>query len=152
MGVLRNWTIQSGTWSQPETHIQGIGDSKITFNRALPGNVLVSFQMNVLRGMRPRIFFVGPNLYFGNEGYKKTIYVYGKGAKNVQGSRIPYRNGQILGISMKILSGKFELRVNDQVIQGDCDPADRILLRLQGGDGWSKGTTEFWDFRVEPAP
>jgi hypothetical protein len=147
---IENWTIQSGSWElKPDGTLRGEGDSMIELDQSLPGNVRISFHMNVIQGLRPRIFLDGSGIYFGNEGYKRHIFVYGS-PQNVQGSPVPYKNGQGMDITITLLNGKFEAKIGDELISGGCIESTKVQLRLRAGDGWSQGTTEFSDFRIDP--
>src|SRR5207302_11302483 len=99
LASIKNWTVVNGAWRQSGQKIRGDGDTQITFNDDLPANCKVSFRMNVVKGMRPRVYFDGPNIYVGNEGYSHNLRVYdkdGNEAKNHEGKHVEYENGQTL--------------------------------------------------------
>src|SRR5205814_1779432 len=100
MSSIKNWTIKVGAWKQSGQKIRGEGESMITFNEDLPGDSKISFSMNVVDGMRPRIYFDGPKIYIGNEGFSRNIWVYGEAAANLEGPHIEYENGQTLRVSI----------------------------------------------------
>ena len=54
---ISNWKIISGKWQlTPEGRTRGVGDSRIVFEPKLPSDFILSFRMNVIDGMRPRVF------------------------------------------------------------------------------------------------
>jgi len=150
MSSIKNWTVKVGAWKQSGQKLRGEGESMIDFNDDLPADSKISFSMNVVNGMRPRIYFDGPKIYIGNEGFSRNIWVYGEAAANLEGPHIEYENGQTLRVSIVFSGDTFELTVNNKKITGNCHRSDYIRMRMSAGDGTSKGPTEFWAFRVEP--
>ncbi len=148
---MSNWKVTGGQWLlTPEGHIRGSGDSRIVFKPKLPSDFMLSFRMNVIKGMRPRIFLDSD--LFGNEGYKKTLWPYGPGVSSLLGKRTYYRNGQELLLKIHYQGDLFRFFVDNVLAaQGSRVGSDNITFCLRGGDEWSKGTTEFWDFKLEPA-
>ena len=142
------WKSKRGTWEWgPKGTMTGKGDSWIDFLRELPPNCRVSFDFNVLSGMRPRFFMSG--FMVGNEGYSKTIFIYG-GASDLQGKPIPYGNGTVYHISIAVHGESIEVKIGDQTIRAKRKHADGFRIALQGGDGWSRGATEYANFKVKP--
>jgi len=150
VGSIDNWTIRWGMWDSIPRGFRGRGDSMITFNESLPASFHITFKLNVIDGMRPRMYFDGLNLMIGNEGYSRNIFVYGDGAHDVNGPHVAYENGNPIQISLSILPQNFELRVNEQLITGRCPEHRGISLRFDAGDGWSPGQTEFTNFFIGP--
>jgi len=146
---VAQWSVGSGKWSKTrEGKMRGEGDSSTSFQRDLPGTGCISFRMNVISGMRPRIHLDGAGFNLSNEGYQKTLWVYGRPAR---GNPFPYVNGQDIAVSIDIQDDHFSVSINGKLIaEGAKGKSDRIRLKLQGGDDWSKGTTDFWDFKVPP--
>ena len=146
---LTEWTVENGIWSFVEPgRLRGEGASDIDFEPDLPGDVTISFRLCVVKGMRPRIYFDGPDIYVGNEGYSKKLAVHGK-VKDFSGEPLDYKNGQ--EILVKVIfhrADRFEVHLDDHVLTGTCQPHAKIHLRFSGGDWWSKGTTDFWDLHI----
>src|SRR5439155_15105853 len=95
------------------------------------------------------IRFDRADVFVGNEGYSKELFVHGK-TSDLYGSPLPYKNGQEIPVSMAIADGVFEAHLGDRVVRCTCKSVDKIHVVLRAGDYWSKGTTEFWDFHVTP--
>ncbi len=149
MRLMRNWTIQSGKWREfPAGTITGEGDSDLHFRQPLPINSMLSFRINVVRGMRPRIYFDGPDFFIGNEGFVKIIQAYG--ARRQEGKGLPYANDQIIRIAIKLRADTFEVLVDDHVIHGNYNKIAECKLRISAGDSWSPGIVQFSGFRIEP--
>lgn len=146
---LADWTVDDGIWSIVESgRLRGEGPSMIDFDPDLPPQSTFSFHLCVVKGMRPRIYFDGPEIYVGNEGYSKKITVFGK-VKELSGEALNYKNGQEIAVRISFVgSGRFELQLNDNILTGVCQPHAKIHLRLSGGDWWSKGITDFWDMHI----
>jgi len=148
LNKIDNWTVKNGTWSpMPSGGMRGEGDSTLDFNEPLPSDFTLSFTMNVVNGMRPRIHFIGPSFFIGNEGFSKQITLHGA-VTDVAGNAVPYRNGQELAVSLTVSGTSCTLRIGDETIQGTCKQAETTRLRIRGGDGFSKGTTEYSNFRI----
>ena len=145
---INNWTIKNGTWKiGSDGRIRGTGNSEISFDPDLPGTMTLSFKINVVDGLRPRIFLDGAGLGIRNEGYDRNFYVYGN-VLNIVGEKIKYKNNQELEASIRITNGKFVVRIGGEEISGECKASDKLHLRLRAGDGWSPGTVEFYDFSI----
>lgn len=146
---LTDWTVEEGIWSIVETgRLRGEGPSDIDFDPDLPPNATISFHMCVVKGMRPRIRFNGPDIYVGNEGYSRKINVHGK-VKDLTGDALDYKNGEEIAVRVSFIGNDhFEVHLNDDVLTGTCQPHAKIHLRLSAGDWWSKGTTDFWDMHI----
>jgi hypothetical protein len=152
LNALENWTAGGDTWTEQGGGIRGSGDSHLRFKAKIPKNIALEFSINVIEGMRPRIHFDNCDLFFGNEGYEKTLFVYGNGATNVQGLSAPYRNGQTLRLRVEFSGDTFAFWVDGKLIAHGkrSVPADDLSLRLRAGDNWSRGTTHFSDFSAFP--
>jgi hypothetical protein len=152
INALSQWHIGKGQWTQTDDgRIVGKGDSSLRFRDTLPTHCVIEFRMTVLKGMRPRVFF-GGGMYIGNEGFTKQVKPHG--TKSYQGGEWPYQHGQIIHIAVDLKGQDFRWSANGRLMgKGKCRKVPAaISLRLSGGDGWSKGTTAFWDFRLRPRP
>jgi hypothetical protein len=147
---VREWTIWKGKWTEMRPGLRGQGESWAEFGPDLPGRVRISFSMNVLEGMRPRIFLQGgPGFYVGNEGFEKQIFVFGPGLRELHGQPVAYENGKVMQVTIIVYDGIFQVLIDHHVITGKCSSCDRVRLRLEGGDSWSQGATEFGNLRVQ---
>jgi serine/threonine protein kinase len=150
---MANWEVKHGNWSlTSQGHFRGIGDSKLVFTPELPRDFILSFRMNVQEGMRPRIFVCqDETIEFGNEGFEKTLWAYGSGVLgSTQGTFVRYENKQDIAVTIHLEGERFKLFVNgDLTAVGTRDLTKPVALRLSGGDGWSPGTTDFGEFKIE---
>ena len=149
----RNWVVSKGNWSFTEAgRLHGEGDSAIRFRQTLPWPTELSFKMRVLSGMRPRVTLGGTDIYFGNEGYEPTIWLYGQ-VKNLVGTPFKYTVNTTYDMSVQSTGERLTLLVDGKEIGTTTlsKQPDHMALELSGGDGWSPGTTEFWDFYFSPA-
>ena len=95
-------------------------------------------------------FFDGD--FFGNEGFKKTLWLYGAGLSNILGQPAYYSNGQELLLKIHFQGDRFRFLAEGVLIaEGSRKSGDKIAFSLRAGDDWSKGTTDFWDFELRPA-
>jgi tetratricopeptide (TPR) repeat protein len=148
----KNWKVEKGDWDWKEGVIKGSGDSSLTFQRELPPNFMLTFDMRVTDGMRPRVHLC-KGLWVGNEGFKRVIYIYGPLAEERGGKPFPYKKGQNLSIRVRLQGDTVGLGVNGQwTASAKRKKIRKGSLRLQGGDGWSPGTTLFSDFRAALLP
>jgi uncharacterized protein YkwD len=167
LGILENWKSEKGQWTperaaavpqkgagnarSPEIDgFRGAGDSALRFKDAFPKDFRLEFTLNVVDGMRPRIHFEGCNLFFGNEGFEKHFFVYGDGARNVQGGRIPYSNGHPVVIRVDMWDDDFTFWVDGKLCATGkrTVPPNGTQLMLRGGDDWSQGTCVFSKFSI----
>lgn len=150
--LIENWRQDKGEWSQEKPQavngFRGVGESMAKFTDQLPGDFRLEFVLNVLDGMRPRIFFDGCGFYLGTEGFDKILWVFGDGAKDVKGTKIPYKNGRAMLIRVDLTGEDFSIMVDGKL----CASGKRIVplkgvgLRISAGDDWSKGTCSFSKF------
>lgn len=144
---INQWNIKSGDWTIANGHIRGSGDSGIEFKTPLPADCTLSFRMNVLSGMRPRVHFHNTGIMFGNEGFSKALFPFGV---TVDGPPFPYENGQEVAVVFHFSGEQFQVDIDGkEAFKGTRKKSDTIQLELSGGDGWSRGTTEYWDFKLE---
>ena len=148
----RNWVISKGDWSYTAAgHLRGKGDSAIRFRRKLSWPATLSFKMRVLDGMRPRVTLAGTDFYFGNEGFEPTIWLYGQ-VSNLVGVPFKYAGNTTYEITVRSDGERLTLLIDGKEIGTATlsKQPERIGLELSGGDGWSPGITEYWDFRSRP--
>jgi hypothetical protein len=151
---LANWKVQKGTWLQNDKgEIVGQGQSYLVFQEKLPPDFCLEFDITVVEGMRPRIYFDTLNVHLVNEGYYRNLNA--KGSKIVESVRDPYRYelNELLRIRVTFQGPAFAFQVNDKLVaKGTRKPAPYAELRISGGDSWSPGLTRFANFRVQHPP
>ena len=148
---FNEWSINQGKWQMANGRLRGEGETRIDFNPVLPADCVLRCRVNVVGGMRPRMYFGGTGLMFGNERYTKHFFP--EGVKVTDGKDFPYENGEEHAIAFKFSGAGFEVEMDGKhAFTGTRTVASSIHLFLRGGDDWSRGTTEFWDFKIEPAP
>jgi hypothetical protein len=52
-------------------------------------------------------------------------------------------------VAITIDRGSTTVLVDNNAITCQCHLCDRVRLRLEGGDNWSQGTTEFGNIQIE---
>ncbi|HEX7377824.1 MAG TPA: DUF1080 domain-containing protein, partial [Pirellulales bacterium] len=149
---LSSWTIASGQWSQNEGRLYGQGESRLQFQEKLPEAFLLSFEMKVVDGMRPRIF-LGDHFHFGNEGYDRTLFVHDGVQPPIIGAPRPYSTGAALKIACRVSGEEVEFLVDGKLVAG-CrwERPSPMKLTLSAGDFWSKGQVLFGPFTLGPSP
>jgi hypothetical protein len=144
------WRIERGTWRDENGSIVGSGDSALCFNRSLPERFVLDLTMNVREGMRPRIRFTG--FYVGNEGYAKSVSIYGAHGEAV-GPGFEYQNRQEMKLRIAVDGEELKLFINGSLVkQASREKAELSALKIEGGDFWSKGTTSFSHFSLGRIP
>jgi hypothetical protein len=148
LGDLNEWTVKGGKWERTrDGRIRGTGDCMLQFNHDLPADCSVTCRINVVSGMRPRIAFGGTGIVFANEGYAKNLAAYGAPEKS---GAFAYENNQPRVLRFAFAADHFEFDVDGKrIAEGTRKVPKSMSLTLQGGDGFSPGTTEFWDFAID---
>jgi hypothetical protein len=149
---LTQWTAANGTWQRGSRgEFIGSGTASIRFNQKLPRNYKLEFKMIQKQGMRPRLYLPDANLYFGNEGYDKTLWVYGPDARSVDGKPASYSNDKAMAVGVVMSGESFEFYLDgNRIAKGLRNPTAGREVTFSTGDGWSQGTTVLWDFRFTP--
>lgn len=149
---LSSWTTASGEWSQKDSRLYGQGDARLQFKEKLPEAFLLSFEMKVVDGMRPRIF-LGDHFHFGNEGYDRTLFVHDGVQPPIIGAPRPYSTGAVLKIVCRVADEEVEFLVGGKLVAGcHWERPSPMKLTLSAGDWWSKGQVLFGPFTLGPAP
>ncbi|HUY92090.1 MAG TPA: hypothetical protein VMV10_25335 [Pirellulales bacterium] len=148
---LASWTVLRGQWSKRTGGIHGQGDSVVKFNEECPAEFLLTFRMNVLEGMRPRIYFDEQAFWFGNEGFERTLFVYGDGQQDGVGKSRAYANRAALKIACRFAGQDVEFMVNGKPV-AHCrrKKTGAVVLGLSAGDGFSPGKVLFSNFKLDP--
>jgi hypothetical protein len=141
---LSHWHVEKGRWGSEKGRIVGMGDCVLVFNHRLPDDFVLDLTMNVIDGMRPRIYL--PGFHVGNEGYSKAISLFG--IDGAAGPDFRYENKQAM--RLRIAAGdNVQVYVNGALVKEAKRPATKVGdLRISGGDFWSRGTTAFSDFTI----
>lgn len=171
LGLLENWEPEKGQWTQERgaaggqekpgaartfslDGIRGAGDSAARFKGKIPTDCRIEFTLNVVDGMRPRMYLEGLGFFLGNEGFEKHLYVYGDGAREFKGRRIPYENGRPVGIRIEMWGDDFAVWVDAKLcaVGKRKVPAEGVGLLFRGGDDWSRGACTWSRFAVFVRP
>jgi hypothetical protein len=156
LNVLENWKTEKGVWSQERgaargavggvrnfeaTGIRGAGDSAAHFQAKIPADARLEFTLNVVEGMRPRMLLHGMRCFIGNEGFEKHLFVYGDGARDLKGRKIPYENGKPVTIRLEMWGEDFSVWVNSELcaVAKRIPPADGVGSHFAAANDWSKG-------------
>jgi hypothetical protein len=148
---LASWTQIKGQWSTVDGAIHGRGDGGLKFHVELPTNFLLTFRMKVLEGIRPRVFFGGNEFWFGNEGFERTMFVYGDGQKNVGGTARDYSKGVAFEVACRFAGPDVEFSIDGQpVAHSQRKKVGPLALSLGAGDPFSPGHVVFDRFKLTP--
>src|SRR6185437_15338795 len=90
--------------------LRGAGACQIDFNSPLPGDCVLSCRINVVSGMRPRMYFNGTGMMFGNEGYKKTLFPHG--TQVTEGAAFPYENGEEHALTFRFTGARYAIDID----------------------------------------
>ena len=147
-----SWTPLKGQWAKRNNGLHGRGDSVLKFNEECPAEFLLTFRMNVLEGMRPRIYFDEQTFWFGNEGFERTLFVYGEGQEGSAGTPRAYANRAALKIACRFAGEDVHFMVNGKPV-AHCrrKKTGPLVLTLSAGDGYSPGQVFFSNFKLDPA-
>lgn len=151
LNALKNWQIKKGKWQMTgDGKIRGSGDTTIQFRRNLPPDFYLQFRIKVVSGLRPRMHFQGTAMFVGNEGFKQELWTHE--AVETRGTKRPYVNGEEMLIGIWFVGKSFEWYVDGELMARGRRKVvpRRIALAFRAGDDWSKGTTEYWDFKIAP--
>lgn len=156
---LASWTIVSGQWTQAEDGLHGQGDSSLRFNGELPASFSLSLKMTVIDSMRPRIIFQAParpgsgaaepGFWIANEGFERTLYVYGPRQQGAIGAPRRYAAGEALEMVCRIDGRDFEFLIGGESV-ARCQRSEDgpVVLSLSAGDGFSPGRVVFSGFKL----
>jgi hypothetical protein len=148
-----HWIVKHGTWKNEAGKLRGEGDTEISFDTPLPRNITFCFHLNVIDGMRPRMFFDGTAMKLCNEGYTQNLFPYD--ANNADKDfHFPYKNNEPHLLLFRFSGDQFIIDIdNKPAFGGRLKGKDETTrLRFRGGDFWSPGTTEFYGFQVISLP
>lgn len=143
------WQVDRGIWELADGGIRGSGDSRAVMFGELPSDCVIEFAMTVKDGLRPRVHFMGPDFMLANEGETSQLFIHGAGAKAVRGEPYIYKKGEPMKVSAKFAGESFTITVNGQKMEGTRKACKSVRLAIQGGDGWSAGTTVYSGFSLK---
>lgn len=150
---LASWTPTKGQWSAVGGAIHGHGDAGLKFHVELPADFLLTFRMKVLEGIRPRVFFGANEFWFGNEGFERSMFVYGEGQKNIGGAARAYNAGVAFEVTCRFAGQDIEFLIDGQpVAHSQRKKVGPLALSLGAGDGFSAGDVVFDRFKLSPLP
>ena len=71
------------------------------------------------------------------------------GGPDVNREAVPYEHGQELAVTVRFEGEDFECKTDGRIIaKGKRKESGPITLRVSGGDNWSPGAVEYWDFQA----
>lgn len=141
-----NWEVNKGMWSFEKDRIIGQGESRIEYKKPFANDFTFRCTMVVREGIRARIRF--GSFHFGNEGFKKQLYLHGPKAT---GDRFLYKHGQEIDVEVTVKGDLATLKLDGQeVARSHPKTVDDRTLTLEAGDGFSKGKVEFRNLELKP--
>lgn len=154
------------SWSQPrEGLFLGDGVGNLSFKEPLPLNFTLQFDLKVINGLRARLILNNNTedkserklLHIGNEGFTRTIGLYGYGKDPLIDKQIPYEINQLLHCKLILKDSSFQFLVNDLEVSAgsfkslhNSSQKSSLILHLSSGDNFSPGTVEFSNLKLDP--
>ncbi|MBP9226277.1 MAG: hypothetical protein KBF76_20590, partial [Verrucomicrobiales bacterium] len=144
----KRWIEESGKWDFIDGSLVGSGKSEIKYKSKIRAPFVLTFDFRVKKGMRPRIYVGGKDLRIANEGYKNQIGLYPLAGKE---EPVPYEIGKKYSVKFVANRRYLELYLDDQLVTKRDSGLDEEIefIGFFGGDGFSPGTTEFSNIRLE---
>ena len=149
-------------WSQPNQGLfLGKGVGNLSFKEPLPAIFTLHFNLKVIDGMRARLILnnnienISERKFFhiGNEGFTRTIGLFGPRTQPVADKQIPYELNQILHCKLIKKNFNYLFLIDDvEVSKGTFITSENhsLVLQLSSGDSFSPGTVEFSNLKLEP--
>jgi len=154
------------SWTQPrEGLFLGDGIGNLSFKEPLPLNFTLQFDLKVINGLRARLILNNNTedkserklLHIGNEGFTRTIGLYGYGKDPLIDKQIPYEINQLLHCKLTLKDSRFQFLVDDLEVSAgsfksllNSSQKSSLLLHLSSGDNFSPGTVEFSNLKLDP--
>ena len=141
----RRWKPINGQWTIANGVLTGEGVSKTRYEEAIHPPFTLSYKINVIEGMRPRVQIgkIGCN----NEGYDTTFALYPPGT---DAGLFKYERKKVYGIALVVTHKDVKLFVDDKLISTAPGLKDPIkFIEFSAGDGWSKGRVEFQEITLK---
>jgi len=167
LNLIEFWTNpKKNCWSQPrEGLFLGDGVGNLSFKEPLPLNFTLQFDLKVINGLRARLILNNNTedkserklLHIGNEGFTRTIGLYGYGKDPLIDKQIPYEINQILHCKLILKDSSFQLLIDDLEVSAgsfksshNSSQKSSLILHLSAGDNFSPGTVEFSNLKLDP--
>ncbi|MCY2969408.1 MAG: serine/threonine-protein kinase [Planctomycetota bacterium] len=167
LNLISFWTNpKKNCWSQPrEGLFLGDGVGNLSFKEPLPLNFTLQFDLKVINGLRARLILNNNTedkserklLHIGNEGFTRTIGLYGYGKDPLIDKQIPYEINQLLHCKLILKDSSFQLLVDNLEVSAgsfksllNSSQKSSLILHLSSGDNFSPGTVEFSNLKIEP--
>ena len=167
LNLIEFWANpKKNCWSQPrEGLFLGDGVGNLSFKEPLPLNFTLQFDLKVINGLRARLILNNNTedkserklLHIGNEGFTRTIGLYGYGKDPLIDKQIPYEINQILHCKLILKDSSFQLLIDDLEVSAgsfksshNSSQKSSLILHLSAGDNFSPGTVEFSNLKLDP--
>ncbi len=167
LNLIAFWTNpKKNCWSQPrEGLFLGDGVGNLSFKEPLPLNFTLQFDLKVINGLRARLILNNNTedkserklLHIGNEGFTRTIGLYGYGKDPLIDKQIPYEINQLLHCKLILKDSSFQFLVDNLEVSAgsfksllNSSQKSSLILHLSSGDNFSPGTVEFSNLKIEP--
>ena len=167
LNLIAFWTNpKKNCWSQPrEGLFLGDGVGNLSFKEPLPLNFTLQFDLKVINGLRARLILNNNTedkserklLHIGNEGFTRTIGLYGYGKDPLIDKQIPYEINQLLHCKLILKDSSFQFLVDDLEVSAgsfkslyNSSQKSSLILHLSSGDNFSPGTVEFSNLKLDP--
>jgi hypothetical protein len=137
------WKPQQGTWRWEGALLTGSGDSVIEYETSLSPPFVVQFTMNIVSGSREMLDMDQVGVH--NVGYQDKF-----GPKGGDESKFfAFKHNQPYHCVLVVARKMSEFYVDGNLITDGAGESKKVeKIRLDGGDGWSPGKTEYQDFVV----
>ena len=167
LNLIEFWANpKKNCWSQPrEGLFLGDGVGNLSFKEPLPLNFTLQFDLKVINGLRARLILNNNTedkserklIHIGNEGFTRTIGLYGYGKDPLIDKQIPYEINQLLHCKLILKDSSFQFLIDDlEVSRGsfksshNSSQKSSLILHLSSGDNFSPGIVEFSNLKIDP--
>jgi hypothetical protein len=167
LNLIEFWANpKKNCWSQPrEGLFLGDGVGNLSFKEPLPLNFTLQFDLKVINGLRARLILNNNTedkserklIHIGNEGFTRTIGLYGYGKDPLIDKQIPYEINQLLHCKLILKDSSFQFLIDDlEVSRGsfkslhNSSQKSSLIIHLSSGDNFSPGTVEFSNLKLDP--
>jgi hypothetical protein len=141
------WVEESGEWKFEGMTLSGTGDSAINFARSFKAPFRITFEFEMIEGNRPRIRGLGRYTLEGGDGALSLS------PKAMRSGSFPYQTGRKYRVRIDITKEKFELRVNNRLVDTRTPGLSVIPpLQFSSGDPSSAGIARFSNIEISGEP
>ena len=144
-----NWKKVSGVWDFDKGVLTGSGSSRIDYTRQFLAPVRITFDLEVIDGVRPRGYFGRYTL--AHEGFNGRLF----GVYPSQGrlKKYRYEAGRKYPVKIEIEKQRMEVRIDAKIVDSrDVGMEALPSLGLSSGDDYSQGMSRFSNMRIEGVP